>query len=576
MPRNLSLTLAGANKELSAYLKSFFVKANEKTFLTRLQNQIRAIHTAQSGWLKVGLLADARAAEKDLMKTYKKETLTQQALIEEAAKAYQNMLGFTQTMLSALFSTVEIELKKNKQRLAYAKTLSDIHACLIALQEDAKKYSQDEKIKREERKFFSLDNPRVQQIHHSGGRFLPFCQIYDPLKGSFRRGIKDVGFQGVCAGHVKDWGEQIKKQGRVTQTFSLNSQTYHYQEKSIASYNRTKIFRYNLQSDFNALIRDILKNVSEKNSYDLSITFHNGGVSHALGIRRLPGHQGFELFDPDFGVVVFDKEDIFQSWLANYLCEYCAMIGVQCRGPIAGHFTLSTINAQPKDSLPSIPHLAEQHPKKKRPVNFRDSVSIVDILNDYAGTVTHPESLDLAQRDNEVRRSLFRAMYQSIYDYQQDQKLPPASHQQTSVVNHYLNNSIPPITSVLDPLKESMSMIWKSVSQTISLITGGLKKIMKNMNAAIAKIKPTLKYRDVFTEIVKKEAALLDEPFPPRHLKQYNKLKRSPKLGQLKEPLLPPSLKHASNSRLFKQPFVAEGRERHFLKRARSNKMKGN
>src|SRR6476646_7114271 len=56
--------------------------------------------------------------------------------------------------------------------------------------------------------------------------------------------------------------------------------------------------------------------IQENRIYSLSL------LDHVMGLRRIMGTTIWELFEPNFGIVLFPNKKAFAEWLCGFLCYF--------------------------------------------------------------------------------------------------------------------------------------------------------------------------------------------------------------------------------------------------------------
>lgn len=351
MPKKLSLTLAGADQLITQYKRKLWgTTPAEIAFLDQIQNRIRAIHTAQRGWLKIGLVADFYNEVKPKAEA---TAPTQTQLFREATETQQKSIKFLTLCVNDLVSDIEAELKTENLRQSYQKLLSDLLRCSQTVQDELKKLPE-----------LSFGNKSVEAyrgLSYLGGRYLPFFQTQDPLHGAVFNGEAIVDFEGYCSGYVEVWGNEIQKYGWMASLPRLDVEVFTQQHK------KPDLFQFpawkesfHSYTDFKKLVKRLLNRIDETKLYKLVLDSDiESDNAHAMGIRYIKSENAYELFDPNFGIVVFNDKQNFKTWLAHYLCDNNFSILTDNK-VVKGHLSLDVIGNQPSSAKASIPILTAE------------------------------------------------------------------------------------------------------------------------------------------------------------------------------------------------------------------------
>jgi|GEM_PF-5464631 len=361
----ISLSLAGAYSHIEQYRKKHWfrkIDANEDRFLTDLQNRIRAIQTAQTGWLKVGL-------------TYRYYNdiipyVIAGDISKEMIQAQIKMLGFTQITVRQLF-------KDTLREMIPPHTHETDFLILLDFLANSFKQTWEEV---ETLNTFPVENYLVTELE---GAYFPFAQNRDPLRG---RQLKDKEIkpsQGFCNGYVKAWGDEIAEKGYASFIPRLNNTVFHHQhhlrfEDWKEMYFSAAAINISSQTDFRLATKKIIKQLKPQYTYKLILDPNSDDkITHATGIRLIPKSKPtdktlYEFFDPNLGIVMFDDEEKFSTWLAYYLSYDCFSMLVNNDHIVKAQLFLHKLNKQPTVSKASVPPFIYIKPPRPRskPLTF--------------------------------------------------------------------------------------------------------------------------------------------------------------------------------------------------------------
>ncbi|MCE0724000.1 MULTISPECIES: ankyrin repeat domain-containing protein [Legionella] len=150
--------------------------------------------------------------------------------------------------------------------------------------------------------------------------FLPLSQTFDPLIG--RSNIDWDYWEGTCGGYIDFWQEQIASFGALQYMPVTTSDVYNAQGQAKTRSDVNKIAYKNENITMAEVVEKILNSIEEDQTYALSFLANVGG--HATGIRRIPGTNGIEFFEPNYGIFVFPEENLFKSWFVRYTDHYAS------------------------------------------------------------------------------------------------------------------------------------------------------------------------------------------------------------------------------------------------------------
>lgn len=363
MPKKLSLTLAGADQLITQYKRKLWgTTPAEIAFLDQIQNRIRGIHVFQRGWLKVGGLVA------DFYNGVSSDKPTQKQLIEEADETQKKSFGYLNICLDVLDKNIQTELETENLRQSYQKLLLDLLMCFQAVSAELQQLNGI--------KYSSKSVETYRGLSYLGGRYLPFFQTQDPLHGAVFNGEAIVDFEGYCSGYVEVWGNEIQKYGWMASLPRLDVEVFTQQHK------KPDLFQFpawkesfHSSTDFKKLVKRLLNRIDETKLYKLVLDSDiESDNAHAMGIRYIKSENEsestYELFDPNFGIVVFNDKQNFTTWLAHYLCDNNFSILTDNK-VVKGHLSLDVIGNQPSSAKASIPILtAETSDKTKSPTFY--------------------------------------------------------------------------------------------------------------------------------------------------------------------------------------------------------------
>ena len=167
--------------------------------------------------------------------------------------------------------------------------------------------------------FFSeSENDVAKLVKELNGHYFPFNQDLDPFNGRY---------EGACHGYVNQWYKDILKNRNTFKLPRLNSKVWFWQETQESPFFKsTKA--YGRRADLQNLITFIINKLSPEKIFYLGFIFESNDGGHAMGMRLLGrnGNDGIELFDPNFGIVMFQNQGAFKNWLAQHLSTHYAKL----------------------------------------------------------------------------------------------------------------------------------------------------------------------------------------------------------------------------------------------------------
>lgn len=176
-----------------------------------------------------------------------------------------------------------------------------------------------------------------------GGRYVPFVQNYDPLSYGAPKGS--------CYGYVVQWSNDIKKSKNNFVIPRLNKKVLFAQNKQSRNYFSSWSSSFGRKTNLQSVISNMQHHLVDDTIYELGLDFCNDDISHALGIRKLPGNE-IEFFDPNLGIFIFPNDERFAQWLANHLCTRHTSDLYH-----GGSLELNSLGKVGKKNEPSIPKL---------------------------------------------------------------------------------------------------------------------------------------------------------------------------------------------------------------------------
>ena len=206
MTKENSLTLAGANQAIHRYLHGFRfreIPAEERAFLASIQEGIFNIYQVQRNW---------KVREHD-------GVITQQDLIEEAGDAQWET---SQQIKIAVDELLE-RIKQQKNTAAagrYTDLLTNLENCINSVATTVNKDIALMNVGGNYQLFTYHED--VALIESLGGRYVPFSQSLDPLRGTDP--------SGKCNGYTKVWCNEIQKNGLASLSPRLNDDVLKGQE----------------------------------------------------------------------------------------------------------------------------------------------------------------------------------------------------------------------------------------------------------------------------------------------------------------------------------------------------------
>ena len=278
------LTLARINELIDQYgIQHTDIDDQHKTFLTSIQNRIRAIFVAQKGWLKFGVIDNAVRLN---------QPLTQTALIDEANDIQEKTIGFTWITVSQLLRDIAQE-KNDNHPTHYQQLLLEIEQSCHAIINNLSKWV---RVKENPKfphdvidsiqdtdctAFFSDESAIVKVIQALGGRVFLFRQCDDPLS--------QTDGDGYRYGHVEDWRKEISLNGFASHLPRLDRNVY----SSHKSQGLGKSFTFPVSAkyyysttDFRQLVKELLASMQSDKIYGLSFPFR-ANIRHRIGMRFL-------------------------------------------------------------------------------------------------------------------------------------------------------------------------------------------------------------------------------------------------------------------------------------------------
>lgn len=398
-----SFTLASAKIEISDFIsKSLAITDDEINFLENIRKRIDIVHNAYRD-----LIYNALYRQKNQSIPFQ-PSITQESIMNDAARQQTDMLGFTWATVKELLASTTAA-KNNSTHKSYKKLLNFVEECFTGVLDNIKlnivnnpiqtsnKNDKDTFTARlinytngyigfyNEKYFYANDNAHVKLINSMGGRYIPFGQHLDPLRGKeLVRGVTAES-EGLCAGYTKAWCDEIKKYGHAVKLPRLDDYVYYRQfqhtfnDKFFSDWKKD----FSSQTDFRILIDDMLNCMQPEKIYELVWDSDTGKPTtpkHATGIRLIPGQDSVEFFDPNFGIVVFDHRMQFTSWLAHYLCLDNFNMLVDDNS-VGGTLSLHALKNQPANAIPSIPPLQSKSENTEPEKNLRHTLAATAAIN---------------------------------------------------------------------------------------------------------------------------------------------------------------------------------------------------
>lgn len=328
----------------------------EKFFLEKVIQRIDVIIHIQKGWIKGGgTIARYRAKEhkKQHIKPGKEEESesapTQKDLYDEASNVYKQTLNFTGTTLITLVTEIVQELntaKAKKQNKNYINILDKINKELnVHIRGTSKMLEKMSGISMK-----SLFPSHLGLLTFFNGRILPLSQSLDPTS------LEKGAVEGHCSGFVFAWAKEIAREGRFSNLLRFDQEAAdEIGRQTSFSLETTAHFYPDEETNYYNISHELISRLNTNNTYALNIVAIRPKLeAHIMGLRRIPNSSTIEIFDPNFGVIVFEHKEEAAAFLATHLSFYSDTMSVLT------DINLNIYFSQPSTAVASIPKLSQE------------------------------------------------------------------------------------------------------------------------------------------------------------------------------------------------------------------------